>query len=135
VPHEKNSIWIVNDEYRINLTHFTGWIVWFMVFYATLNNISVISWQSVLLVEEIGGLRENHRPGTSHWQILSHNVVNLTLIEIGIHNSGFDLFYWLVCLVFGVLCHFQQYFSYNVAVQWFSNSFVCGAQGPYNWEN
>jgi hypothetical protein len=32
----------------------------FMVFYATLNNISSISWQSVLLVEEPGGPRENH---------------------------------------------------------------------------
>ena len=27
-------------------------LVWFMVFNATFNNISVISWQSVLLVEE-----------------------------------------------------------------------------------
>jgi hypothetical protein len=27
-------------------------LVWFMVFDATFNNISVISWQSVLLVEE-----------------------------------------------------------------------------------
>jgi hypothetical protein len=31
-------------------------------------NISVISWRSVLLVEETGGPRENHRPVTSHWQ-------------------------------------------------------------------
>ena len=30
-----------------------------MVFSATFNNISVISWQSVLLVEETGGPREN----------------------------------------------------------------------------
>jgi hypothetical protein len=30
-----------------------------MVFNATFNNISVISWQSVLLVEEIGVPREN----------------------------------------------------------------------------
>jgi hypothetical protein len=30
-----------------------------MVFNATFNNISVISWQSVLLVEETGGPREN----------------------------------------------------------------------------
>ena len=35
---------------------------WFMVFNATFNNISVISWQSVLLVEETGVPRENHRP-------------------------------------------------------------------------
>ena len=31
-----------------------------------LNNISVISWQSVLLVEETGGPGENHRPVVSH---------------------------------------------------------------------
>jgi hypothetical protein len=33
-----------------------------MVFNVTFNNISVISWWSVLLVEEIGGTGENHRP-------------------------------------------------------------------------
>ena len=32
-----------------------------MVFNATFNNISVISWWSVLLVEETGGPGENHR--------------------------------------------------------------------------
>ena len=41
-------------------------LVCLMVFNATFNNISVISWQSVLLVEEIGGPRENHRPVASH---------------------------------------------------------------------
>ena len=35
-----------------------------MVFNATFNNISVISWQSLLLVEETGGPGENHRPIT-----------------------------------------------------------------------
>ena len=38
----------------------------FMVFNATFNNISVISWRSVLLVEETGVPGENHRPATSH---------------------------------------------------------------------
>jgi hypothetical protein len=46
-----------------------------MVFNATFNNISVITWQSVLLVEETGVPGENHRPITSHWQTLSYNVV------------------------------------------------------------
>jgi hypothetical protein len=36
--------------------------VCFMVFNATFNNISVISWRSVLLVEETGGAGENHQP-------------------------------------------------------------------------
>jgi len=37
-----------------------------MVFNATFNNISVISWQSVLLVEETGVPGENHQPATNH---------------------------------------------------------------------
>ena len=49
-----------------------------MVFNATFNNISVISWRSVLLVEETGVPGENHRPAACHWQILSHNVVSST---------------------------------------------------------
>ena len=48
------------------------------VFNATFNNISVISWWSVLLVEETRLPGENHRPATSHWQTLSHNVVSST---------------------------------------------------------
>jgi hypothetical protein len=46
-----------------------------MVFHATFNNISVISWLSVLLVEETELPGENHRHATSHWQTLSHNGV------------------------------------------------------------
>jgi hypothetical protein len=37
-----------------------------IMFNATFNNISVISWQSVLLVEETRGLRENHVPVANH---------------------------------------------------------------------
>ena len=36
-------------------------VCFFMVFNAFFNNISVISWRSVLLVEETGGPGENHR--------------------------------------------------------------------------
>jgi len=57
-----------------------------MVFNANFNNISVISWRSVLLVEETEGLGENDWPVASHWQTLSHNVVHLALIEIRTHN-------------------------------------------------
>jgi hypothetical protein len=51
--------------------------LWFIAFNATFNNISVISWRSVLLVEETGVPGENHRSVASHWQNLSHNVVSL----------------------------------------------------------
>jgi hypothetical protein len=37
-----------------------------MVFNATFNSISVISWRSVLLVEDTGVPRENHQPDASH---------------------------------------------------------------------
>jgi len=40
-------------------------MVWFMVFNTTFNNISVISWQSVLLVQETRVPGENHRPAIS----------------------------------------------------------------------
>jgi len=49
-----------------------------MVFNATFNNISAISWRQVLLVEETGVPGENHQPALNHWQTLSHNVVSST---------------------------------------------------------
>ena len=48
-----NGIWLIG-------------LVWFMVYNATFNNISVISWLSVLLVEETGVAGENHRPVASN---------------------------------------------------------------------
>ena len=48
-----------------NIKRVGGWV---MVFNATFNNISVISWRSVLLVEITGV------PGAIDWKTLSHNV-------------------------------------------------------------
>ena len=67
-----------------------------MVFNATFNNISVISWRSVLLVEETGVPGENHPPAASHWQAYSHNVVSSTphLSRIQTYNVSGDR-HWL----------------------------------------
>ena len=61
----------------------------FMVIKATFNNISVISWQSVLLVDKTGVPRENHRPAASHLQIISHNFVSSRSVHIA--WAGFEL--------------------------------------------
>jgi len=73
------------------MTNFTmGYI---MVFNATFNYISVISWWSVLFVVEIGVPRGNHRPSPSHWQTLSHIFLSST-VRIRTHNFSIDN-HWL----------------------------------------
>ena len=56
-----------------------------MVFNATFNNISVLSWRSVSLVEETGGPGENYHHVAIHKPTLSHNVISST------HNSNLQL--------------------------------------------
>ena len=66
-----------------------------MLFNATFNNISVISWRSVLLVEETRVPREKHWPAASHCQTLSHNVVsgirtrNVSCDRHWLHKHGY----------------------------------------------
>jgi hypothetical protein len=59
-----------------------------MLFNATINHISVISWRLVLLVDETGVPGENHRPVASHWQTLSHNVILSTPRLSGIRTDN-----------------------------------------------
>jgi hypothetical protein len=55
-----------------------------IVFNATFNNISVISWLSVLLVDEI---KSNQRkPQTCHKSLTNFITVHLTIGRIGTHN-------------------------------------------------
>ena len=48
-----------------------------MLFNATFNNISVISWRSVLLVEETGVPEENQRPATSHRHTKKYEIFSM----------------------------------------------------------
>ena len=56
-----------------------------MVINTTFNNISVISWRSVLLVGKTGGPGENHRPVTNRRQTLS---INVSYLQITCGNHG-----------------------------------------------
>jgi len=58
-----------------------------MVFNATFSNISVISWRSVLMVEETIVPGETHRPAASHWQTLYH----IMLYQVHLAWTGFKL--------------------------------------------
>ena len=53
-------------ESRKSNVDYILWLVCLMVFHATFNNILVISWLSVLVVEETGLPGENHRPVAIH---------------------------------------------------------------------
>jgi hypothetical protein len=58
--HKAINIRKSNIEHKIVILYEMVWLVGFILFKATSNNISVISWRSVLLVDETGGPRENH---------------------------------------------------------------------------
>jgi len=72
MDYEKNKSYISYNNlavimfiyFKLNLL--IKGLVWLMVFNATFNNISAISWWSVLFVEETGGPGENHTPVASH---------------------------------------------------------------------
>ena len=90
----------------------------FMVFNATFNNISVISWLSVLLVEETGLPGENHWSVASHWQILSHNVASSTPCLSGIRT--FNKLYFRNSII-----HTYSYlYLYSLPLYYIYNSLI-----------
>jgi hypothetical protein len=76
-------------SFRYLKQFFLDWVR-VMVFNTTFNNISVISWWSVLLVEETGVPSENHIPEASHRQTLSHGVVLSKPRVSGIRTHNFS---------------------------------------------
>ena len=92
----KNNFWML--QYNSQAKMWEKLRVRFMVFNSTFNNISVITWRSILLVEETGAMGKKHWPVASHWQTLSPNVVlstprherdsNSVLVVIGTDCTG-----------------------------------------------
>jgi hypothetical protein len=77
-----------------------------MVINATFNNISVISWWSVLLVDETGVPWEKHQSVTSHRQTLSYYVVSSTPRLSGIQT------HMLVAIGTDCICSYKS--NYNM---------------------
>ena len=69
-----------------------------MVFNATFNNISVISWRSVLLMEEAEGPRENHWPDWVKLQVTDK------LYLIMLYTSPWSRFELTTSVVIGTDC-------------------------------
>ena len=74
-----------------------------MVFNATFNNISVLSWRSVLLVEETGVPGENHRPG-------ANKLYHIMLYRVRFAWVGFEL---VTLVVIGTDCIGSHTFNYH----------------------
>ena len=76
-------------ENNCNIGHYftADMDVWVMVFNATYNNISVISWRSVLLVEEIG-VPGPRKPDLSQ---VTDKLYHIMLYQIHLARMGFEL--------------------------------------------
>jgi hypothetical protein len=100
-----SNCWIYIYLFNQCISPLTLWVLirnnnWSSWFNATLSNILVWSWRSVVLVKETKVHKENHRPAASHLQALSHNVVSCTsgLSGIRTHNVRGDM-HWLNILL------------------------------------
>jgi len=79
----------------LSLTNIFVFHIWCRARMTPLEYFAAIWWRSVLLVEENGQFREYHRPVTSHWQTVSHNVASNTLDHERDSTPQCGDIYWL----------------------------------------
>ena len=91
-------------------------MVMVVVFSATFNNISAITWRSVLLVDETVVPGENHQSVASHGQNLSHNVVSITPLRVR-DGTYVIAIIWLVWSLYYLI--FIVIDSYQILMFWY----------------
>ena len=89
-----------------------------MVFNATFNNISVISWRSLLLVEETAGPGENYRPvyrgGHFYWWRKPQDPEKTTdLPQVTDKFIYYMMLCYCTCCILYILC----YVSFNISIE------------------
>ena len=89
VFHQRSQICVYNltcrPVFKQKLNDMIMKVYGCMLFNATFNNISIISWRSVLLLNQ--SILENHWLVVSHWQTLLHNIVSSTPCHELVSNS------------------------------------------------
>ena len=106
-----------------SMPRFSMFWFWIMVFNATFINISVISWPSILLVEENG---ENHRPVASHWQTF----ITWCCIE---YTSQWTRFKLTTLVVIGTNCTGSCKSIYHRSQPWWPCPRCSKTQTEYNF--
>jgi hypothetical protein len=89
----------------------SGLFVCLMVFNATFNNISVISWRSVLLVEETGGPEENHRPSWNCHLHIHESTHFILFVLLKVHPRFYPR---LACAYYYWCCEFESWSARGV---------------------
>ena len=102
----------------INAAKLAYYILWVMVFNATFNNISVISWRSLLLVEETAGPGENYRPvyrgGHFYWWRKPQDPEKTTdLPQVTDKFIYYMMLCYCTCCILYILC----YVSFNISIE------------------
>jgi hypothetical protein len=85
-----------------------------MVFKATFNNITVISWWSILLMEETGISGENH---LLHQMLLKLNYICLNLISLScskLYAGKSDVFFYFIFPTRTAIYFFLHFFLFIV---------------------